>query len=307
MQFKTNKSLYDLISALAGTDNFTSTERSFLLSMANRRFYEAYQTSDIWPRYMAVGEPRTITSSVISYTEDSRWVFNAGTTAINGLYVANGTQASARAYTLYDTDGTTALYSIIYNSGTTWNIIAGAPSSGGAVQYANADAGNTATAASPTISETGWTVSNGTSPAPSVRDLGEIAHFTRIHRLQPFLRNSTIEFDFFADADGAHVENLVPTDTTTVYVTYKKLLTELTTLDYDGSLGTNLVPIEFFYFMGHATYADFLRMDGQLEKAMTEEKIAKSYLDTELEKAESVANINALNTRINTHLNRQSR
>lgn len=208
MQFKTNKSLYDLISALAGTDNFTSTERDFLLSMANRRFYEAYQTSDIWPRYLTVGEARAISSSVVPYTEGS---------------------------------------------------------------------------------------------------LNEIAQFMRIHRLQPFLRNSTIEFDFFVDSSGAHVENLVPTDTTTVYVTYKKVLTDLTTLDHDGELGTQLVPIEFFHFMGHATYADFLRMDGQLEKAITEEQLAKQYLDTELEKAESVANINALNTRINTHVNRQSR
>jgi|TARA_R110002126_G_scaffold6871_1_gene34658 hypothetical protein len=208
MQFKTNKSLYDLISALAGTSDFTSSERAFLLSMANRRFYEAYQATDIWPRYITVGEQRAISSSVVPYTEGA---------------------------------------------------------------------------------------------------LDEIANFIRIHRLEPFLRNSTIEFDYWVDGDGAHVENLVTTDATSVYVTYKKTLTELTTLDYDGELGTQLVPIEFFYFIAHATYADFLRMDGQTQKAMLESEVAKTYLDTELEKAETVMNINALKTRINTHLNRQSR
>tara|TARA_R110000782_G_scaffold183152_1_gene273385 strand:- start:401 stop:931 length:531 start_codon:yes stop_codon:yes gene_type:complete len=176
--------------------------------MANRRFYEAYQATDIWPRYITVGEQRAISSSVVPYTEGA---------------------------------------------------------------------------------------------------LDEIANFIRIHRLEPFLRNSTIEFDYWVDGDGAHVENLVTTDATSVYVTYKKTLTELTTLDYDGELGTQLVPIEFFYFIAHATYADFLRMDGQTQKAMLESEVAKTYLDTELEKAETVMNINALKTRINTHLNRQSR
>ena len=307
MQFKTNKSLYDLISALAGTPDFTSSERAFLLSMANRRFYEAYQTTDIWPRYLTAGEPRTVASSIVPYSEDSRHVYDAGTTEANGLYVINGIQAGAAAYSLYDTDGTTELYSIIYNSATTWNLIAGAPASGGAVQYINANALNTSSSTSPTIAETGWTVSSGTSPAPKVRDLLEISNFMRIHRQEPFLRNSTIEFDFFADLDGAHIQNLVTTDATSVYVTYKKTLTELTTLDYDGALGTSLVPIEFFYFIAHATYADFLRMDGQTQKAMIEGEVAKTYLDTELEKAETVMNVNALKTRINTHLNRQSR
>ena len=67
------------------------------------------------------------------------------------------------------------------------------------------------------------------------------------------------------------------------------------------------VPMEFFYFTAHATYADFLRMDGQLDKAMAEEQVAQSYLAAELQKAESQRNNNITVRRISTHGTRQSR
>jgi hypothetical protein len=65
--------------------------------------------------------------------------------------------------------------------------------------------------------------------------------------------------------------------------------------------------MEFFYFAAHATFADFLRMDGQLDKAMAEETVAQGYLASELQKAESQRNNNITVRRISTHLSRQSR
>tara|TARA_R110000803_G_scaffold33627_5_gene73536 strand:- start:4138 stop:5061 length:924 start_codon:yes stop_codon:yes gene_type:complete len=307
MQFKDNKDLYDTIKALAGVNKFTPDEQLSIKSLANRRLYEAYNKTDIWPRYLIVSEPRSIANSIVPTTQDGRHILGAGTTAVNGLYKLNGTQASAAAYSLFDSDGTTELYSLIYVSGTTWHIIVGAPASGGAIEYINTAGGNTATADSPSIAEIGWTVSTGTAPAPTVRDLAEITDFIKIHRTQSFLVNSAIEFDFFVQGDGAHVLNLTTETTSTVYCTYRKALTYLSDLDEDTLAGVLNVPLEFFYFVAHATYADFLRSDGQTEKAFLEENRAEDYLFSELERAEKVMNINAVKKRIVTHVSRQSR
>jgi hypothetical protein len=59
--------------------------------------------------------------------------------------------------------------------------------------------------------------------------------------------------------------------------------------------------------VAHAAYADFLRMDGQIEKAMAEEQVAQQYLMIELEKAETQRNNNSLYRRISTYISRQSR
>jgi hypothetical protein len=67
------------------------------------------------------------------------------------------------------------------------------------------------------------------------------------------------------------------------------------------------IPDEYFQYVAHAAYADFLRMDGQIEKAMAEEQVAQQYLVIELEKAETQRNNNSLYRRISTYISRQSR
>ena len=59
--------------------------------------------------------------------------------------------------------------------------------------------------------------------------------------------------------------------------------------------------------MAHVVYADFLRMDGQTEKAIIEEQIGAQYLDAELSKASITSNTNIVGKRISTYVNRQSR
>lgn len=307
MQDKSNLDLYNLVLALAGTDSLAPGEQGHILAFANRRLYDAYKASNVWPRYVVVGEPRSVYASTIQFTQDGKHIFAAGTSAVNGLFKLNGTQASAAAYSIFDDDGTTELYSLIYVSGTIWHIIAGAPSAGGAIQYINTDTSNTATAASPVIAETGWTVSSGTTPAPTVRDLLEIDETIRIHRTQPYQRLSACEYDFYVDSGGIHGLNITTSDTEILWVTYKKDITYLTELNADTSSTLEEVPLEFFYYVAHATYADFLRMDGQTEKAMIEEKLAIHYLNPEIERAEQLMNSNMLKTRIHTHTSRQYR
>ena len=72
-----------------------------------------------------------------------------------------------------------------------------------------------------------------------------IGEFLRISREEPFLKNSTIDFEFFVESDGAHVINLTASDATSVFVTYRKPLTLLTTLDNNGTGGETEVPNEY--------------------------------------------------------------
>jgi hypothetical protein len=321
IQLRKNYDLYALVRALSGVSSFLDNEDTKLLELANRRFYEAYQATSMWPRYLLSAEPRTITNQIVSFTQDGFDVLGAGTTAINGLYIKDSSLTNSTvSYTKFDTDATTALYSLIYsNSGTTWNLIAGAAGDGGATQYANATSTNSGSGvqADATISETGWTVDNGTSPAPSVRDLADVQEFMRMHRAQPFLNNSSMEFEFFIQADGAHVMNVSSDNDTSIYVTYKKELPAyLTTWDLNPNSSPpnteplndiTLVPNEFFHYIAHATYADFLRMDGQHDKAIIEEQIAEKYLANELEKTDQIMNNNTVKRRFRTYVSTQSR
>jgi hypothetical protein len=128
----------------------------------------------------------------------------------------------------------------------------------------------------------------------------DIGEFIRIHRRQAFLNDSSLEYDFYVDSNGANILNIVNTEDTSAFVTYKKELAPFTVNSAD-------IPLEFFYFVAHAAYADFLRMDGQHGKALTEEQIAKNYLDIELEKIDIRNNNNSINHKFSTYVNRQSR
>ena len=209
MQVKYNRDLYDLITALAGVTSFTTNEKTQLLNFAKRRMFEAYQATPMWPRYLVVGEERTVSSSVIPFTQTSK---------------------------------------------------------------------------------------------------NDIAEFVRIHRTQPFLQNSALEFEFFVQSDGAHILNLTTSAASSAFVTYKKELTDIpSTFNLDGDKVTQEIPLEFFYYVAHTTYADFLRMDGQHQKAIVEEQNAQGYLSSELEKTDQIMNNNTVKKRINTYVSQQSR
>ena len=127
-----------------------------------------------------------------------------------------------------------------------------------------------------------------------------IYEWIRIHRTQPFLRQSALEFDFYVDSNGAHILNLTTADATSAFVTYKKELSQFT------ANSTN-IPGEWFAFMAHTAYADFLRMDGQHDKALAEEQVAQSYIAMELEKVDNMMNNNTALKRFSTYINRQAR
>ena len=63
MLLRRNKDLYDTVTALAGVRDFTSDEKNDILSLANRRLTMAYNKSNIWDRYLVIGEERRIATN----------------------------------------------------------------------------------------------------------------------------------------------------------------------------------------------------------------------------------------------------
>ena len=76
--------------------------------------------------------------------------------------------------------------------------------------------------------------------------------------------------------------------------------------EYNSTSNQN-VPLEFFHYEAHGAFADFLRYDGQLEKAAAEEGYAESLLMLELENVMNQRNLNTAAKRIRSHTTQQAR
>ena len=141
---------------------------------------------------------------------------------------------------------------------------------------------------------------NSTVPFTQVT-LNSIDSFLRIYDEEPWVTNSVSEYDFVVTADGAQI--LTNTSgASTFYIDYKKRWEG----DYNSTTNQN-VPLEFFHYGAHGAFADFLRYDGQLEKAAAEEGYAESLLMLELENVMNQRNLNTAAKRIRSHTTQQAR
>ena len=320
MQVKTYTDLKALIQALAGVSSFTTEENTKILSFVNRRAAEAYNLSPSWARYLVESEERTVSSFLVSgYTVD----------AYNGLFYKYGDDANGNAVyvkTQKLSSGVRSGTAYTFNtSSKTWSFQGGTYSRNvetGVVTFTSATTINIQRDTSIEYDnpwDVVWAQLSGGLPqltrvqavaytelipgytsSDAAVDRETIGEFIRIHRKKAFLNESALEYDFFVNDDGANILNVANGEDGVVYVTYKKPFTEFTTSSTD-------IPQEFFYFVAHAAYADFLRMDGQHGKALTEEQLAQSFLAIELEKIDIRNNNNSINKKFSTYVNRQSR
>ena len=390
MQTRTYGDLFSLISNMIGAVTLASDEQTQVANFINRRYFEAYQTSPVWPRYVITGEARTISpDQIIKYAEDSFLISAAGNLNVNGLYQYGPEYSGHNSYVLngntlsfevtssslnsdivgtYKLDASyepTGSYSrgvwvnqtngkivFVQNSTeTNWIIlniatdtvllsvgsgaffpwqasvsfdvqaaISGNPETAYNIERNDSnnhweliqqDADGTSTVlykdANGNIpSETVWEIVNAPNPTPIVHDLDTINEFIRIHRSRSFFNNSAKEYDFYADTAGGHILNITTTDDAIAYVTYKKIFTKFdVTSDYYNSDAE--VPEEFFNYIAHAVYADFLRVQNKQEEAIAEENVAAKYLAQELEKVDIRMNNSTINKRFSTYVSRQSR
>jgi len=307
MEFKsyaTDDGLLKLIQALAGVSSFTTEEELNILNFVNRRATQAYNMSPIWPRYLVSSEARDVNAYTLS---------GAGTATVNQNYKLIGTNdgnvgiTNTNIYVGVTTDSI-----VIYKTTSGWRI-----DSGASATDSDGDGSFTVSAGSQVFIEadtqkkdkiedvvtwtgTGTLVIQPKNLIPFTEGSSTIGEFIRIHRKQAFYNMSSLEYDFFVDNSGANILNIVSTADKKIYVTYKKPLDAITA-------DSIIIPGEFFYYLAHASYADFLRMDGQHGKAIAEEEVAKDYINTQLEQIDIRNNNNSINKKFSTYVNRQRR
>ncbi len=132
--------------------------------------------------------------------------------------------------------------------------------------------------------------------------LDSIDTFLRIHVAAPFVSASAQEYPFHVGPIGA---TLVAGSgsLTSAFVTYKAAHRSIY-----GTTGTDstTVPKEWFDYLAHATYADFLRSEGQQEKAALADAEASDILTDELLRVDEQTP-NFLKGRVSTSANMQAR
>jgi hypothetical protein len=333
MQTRTYGDLFKITSGLIGTGGeLDVSEQDQVSHFINRRFQQAFDESPIWPRYFVSSEERTLVLYELSGATSST------STSVNGKYkffginsgsFEGGGTSKADTNIYQNTDSTTTF--IYKNSSNAWVVATGISptdtrssdgkislNAAGTAQFTEVD-----TTKNDAVEDvTTWTPRAGSNLLSVVKKYivpyaeggiltsdsakTTIGDFNRIHRKRAFVNNSAIEYEFFVDFDGANLLNISNTNDTSAFVSYKKQFTPFTvTSDYYNSAVE--VPGEFFNYIAHAVYADFLRVQNRQEQALAEEQVAQTYLALELEKIDIRSNNNTINKRFSTYVNRQSR
>jgi len=352
MQTRTYGSLFELIRSLAGVNEFTSEENADISRFINRRYFQAYNTSQNWVRYLAPSELRYLQPKKYTIT------FNASGDAtapkessITKDFLWVGMFGDSPVYSTIDFISSTVSFAyVLFKDTTTYN-------GDFVLKKGNAVGGSTTNPSTNvvTLSTTGANLYQSTdvvgqdSITDSTKELpyahlvqfsdsslnvpvegnfvitpldnfipfdeklffnviqkNAIGEFLRMHRKLALVNDSSLEYDFYVDPDGAHILNIGNTADTSVFVTYKKIFNPFTTTS-SYATSTEAVPEEFFAFIAHTSYADFLRMDGQHQKAMAEETKAMDALDLQLERNDIISNSNNATRKFSTYVNRQSR
>jgi hypothetical protein len=286
MQTGTYSDLLERIQGLAGVSAFTTAEETYVESFINRRAYQAYRYSDLWARYIVGAEARPGPTSLIPWEYDE----TAGVRTVSTA-TRSGTTVTVVTTTDIDSDFVAGQYVTI--AGLSYST--GNPN--GSYQVASVSDDDTFTYELTDDTLTGDETYSGTgSVTPAA--LNDIDTFIRVFGTNPYNVNSAISYDFYVESDGAHIIGN-STSADGFWVCYKKRWEGPYT---DG----DVIPLEFFNYTAHAAYADFLRMDGQVDKAQAEEASAQQYLMIELDRPQNAAN-SRLVTRISTHGSAQNR
>jgi len=333
MQDRTYSDLLFLIQSLVGGGNLTPEEQGSIDSFINRRAHEAFQTSQTWPRFLVGSEARDIISLIISGLATGS--SSDRSSVANGNYILVGqaddpgvNQGAVLGTNVYynpatdttpnsqDISSATVLYKrastnrweledgtdIEFNSSGQIKVTAG----GGSALLVEADSVKkdnpsevvTWTLTATLVSGTPKIVDKQLIPYAETGE-NTIGEFLKVYRKQAFLNDSSLEYDFFVDSNGANILNISNATDNAAFVTYKKQLPQYTIASTD-------IPGEWFFFIAHGAYADFLRMEGKVEQSMAEEGVAQGYLAQELEKVDNMSNNNVFR-RFSTHGTRQSR
>jgi len=278
-----------LTQARAGASFAAGTELDnigFLLNSAARTIYDE---SRYWERQLVV-EPRTVSRGYVAYTEDSYNVYGAGTSEANGLYVRNGdSEDGYPAYTLYDSDGTTAKYNMWSFAGA-WSITSSGIDSTGPDGFLYF-----ITSPATTPPESGWeSLEEGEDPAPIVQATSEIGEYIGHWNGAVFQCAGATPGTAYPDQNGIRITNCNASDV--VYVAFKKALNDVYG---DGNLGTTSdIPAEWFNYMALQTAAAW---DGAQDRPTVRAKDVDRAFDQALLKINRQGIYNNIASRFRTY------
>lgn len=116
MQTRLYSDLIALIQAMLG-GSLAIAEIARLKMLINRRLQKAYRASNYWPRYLVIGEARTVASGIIGYTQASLSsidtflrIYVADPLVNPGSQEYSFTVTSAGARLIYDNTAPTSAY-----------------------------------------------------------------------------------------------------------------------------------------------------------------------------------------------------
>jgi hypothetical protein len=231
MQTRTYGSLFKLIQSLAGVSSFTTEENADISRFINRRYFQAYNESPIWVRYLVTGEKRPVSSfkergqyfSILGKdqngnnfyldtsnkdygyvrsqgTDDKYWAAIVSDTVFTTNPITGViTYSSSTDEFIQDYTGTNYLDDSVYDSPEKVKAWRGTGLGGTAAETKNFDSVNLVQFTSLSLPILDSTVTLST--------LQEIGEFIRIHRTEPYLSQGADEYDFIVTQDGAEILN----------------------------------------------------------------------------------------------------
>jgi len=138
--------------------------------------------------------------------------------------------------------------------------------------------------------------------------LNTIDSFLRVFVYAPFKTMGSQEYQYTVGSDGAELISGTVSPSS-AFVAYKSVLTFSTTAGatLQSLTSSSLIPEEWFEYIAHGTYADYLRAEGQQEKAALADAEASEILLDELMKLDEQHTQTVIAKRIFTNMNMQSR
>jgi hypothetical protein len=133
--------------------------------------------------------------------------------------------------------------------------------------------------------------------------LSSIDTFLRVYKQAPYIASSVQEYDIMVTSAGATLVcgDLNPSE---AYVTYKAQLVDTYG---DGGGEQTAIPAEWYQYMAHGTYADYLRAEGQQEKSVIADQEAEMLLQDEMIRLDENHTSGLVSNRIFTNANMQMR
>ena len=133
--------------------------------------------------------------------------------------------------------------------------------------------------------------------------LSSIDTFLRVYKQAPYIASSVQEYDIMVTSAGATLicGDLNPSE---AFVTYKAQLSDTYG---DGSGEVSTIPAEWYQYIAHGTYADYLRAEGQQEKSVIADQEAEMLLQDELIRLDENHTSGLVSSRIFTNANMQMR